>query len=418
MRNKNHLNKEIRNIIEELLDKNYTFTDIAKTIYKDRRTISRDILKHRIKKYPGGFGDQVNYYCENNCNKICKDRNKPCYKEQLCPNLLKPPYVCNGCKNKSTCKHKIKYYYYAKTANDEYKETLVSSRVGINISKEEIYEINRIIKPLIVNNGHSVNQVYTNHNDILYFAKSTFYKYIDMNIFDFRNIDLPRKVTYKKRKENDEHRYKKALIILDGRKYEDFEKYILKHPNASIVEMDTVIGEQGGKAFLTLHILKTNFMFIFLIESKTEKEIEKCFKYIKKILGKELYKYLFEIVLTDNGVEFYNPLSVEVDEETGEVLSQLFYCHPGASFEKGSIEKNHEFIREILPQGTTFNNLNQEDCDLLMSHINSIPRDLFGGATPYDLTANKLIPKEILNKFGIKKISPDDVCRKSRLLKK
>ena len=68
MRNKNHLNKEIRNIIEELLDKNYTFTDIAKTIYKDRRTISRDILKHRIKKYPGGFGDQVNYYCENNCN--------------------------------------------------------------------------------------------------------------------------------------------------------------------------------------------------------------------------------------------------------------------------------------------------------------------------------------------------------------
>ena len=41
-------------------------------------------------------------------------------------------------------------------------------------------------------------------------------------------------------------------------------------------------------------------MFIFLIESKTEKEIEKCFKYVKKILGKELYKCLFEVVLTDN----------------------------------------------------------------------------------------------------------------------
>ena len=80
-------------------------------------------------------------------------------------------------------------------------------------------------------------------------------------------------------------------------------------------------------------------MFIFLIESKTEKEIEKCFKYIKKILGKELYKYLFEVVLTDNGVEFYNPLSIELDNETGEILSQLFYCHPGASYEKGSIEK-------------------------------------------------------------------------------
>ena len=418
MKSKNHLNKEIRNIIEELLNKNYNFTKIAKVTYKDRRTISREILNHRIKKYPGGFNDKVNYYCANNCNKICKNKNKPCYKEKLCTNLSKPPYVCNGCKNKSTCKHNIKYYYYAKIANDEYKEKLVSSRIGINLSKDEVYEINRIIKPLIVNNGHSINQVYTNHRDILYFAKSTFYKYIDMNIFEFRNIDLSRKVTYKKRKENNEHRYKKSLIILEGRRYEDFEQYILEHPNALIVEMDTVIGTQGGKVFLTLHILKTHFMFIFLLENKTEDSIENQFKIIKKVFGNELYKYLFEVVLTDNGVEFYNPLSIEIDNETGEILSQLFYCHPGASYEKGSIEKNHEFIREILPQGTSFDNLTQEECKILMSHINSIPRDSLGGATPYNLTENRLIPQEILNKFGIKKISPDDVCRKPRLLKK
>ena len=48
MRSKNHLNKEIRNIIEELLDKNYNFTKISKVIYKDRRTISREILNHFI----------------------------------------------------------------------------------------------------------------------------------------------------------------------------------------------------------------------------------------------------------------------------------------------------------------------------------------------------------------------------------
>ncbi len=50
MKSKNHLNKEIRSIIEESLDKYYSFTKISKIIYKDRRTISRDILKHRIKK--------------------------------------------------------------------------------------------------------------------------------------------------------------------------------------------------------------------------------------------------------------------------------------------------------------------------------------------------------------------------------
>ncbi len=418
MKSKNHLNKEIRNIIEESLDKNYSFTKISKIIYKDRRTISRDILKHRIKKYPGGYSSRVNYYCKNKCKLYCLDKNKTCYIEDICPKLIKPPYVCNACKNKARCK-KIKYYYNAKNANDEYLEKLKSSRIGINITKNEIYDINKIIKPLIVKNGQSINQVYVNHSDILYFSKSTFYKYINLNIFDFRNIDLPKKVRYKSRKINNENQHKRALTILEGRTYEDYEEYIKQNPSASIVEMDTVIGEIGGKVFLTLHILKSNFMFIFILENKTEDEVEKCFKVIKKNLGNELYKRIFEVVLTDNGVEFYNPLCVELDEETGEVLSQVFYCHPGTPNEKGSIEKNHEFIREVLPQGTTFNNLEQKDCELLMSHINSIPRDLLGGATPYDLTKDRIIPKEILEtKFGIKKISPDDVCRKSRLLKK
>ena len=65
---------------------------------------------------------------------------KKCYEEEICYKLTGAPYVCNGCEEKNVCR-KIKYYYYAKFANDEYSEKLRIARYGINQTKEEIYEL-------------------------------------------------------------------------------------------------------------------------------------------------------------------------------------------------------------------------------------------------------------------------------------
>jgi len=420
VKSKSHLNKDIRDIIESKLDQGFSFSDISKIIYKDRRTISRDILKHRLKKYPSNWNNSTNNYCINKhtCNSFNCNPNKICYEEELCDKLLKPPYVCNGCDGslKGKCR-KIKYYYYAKKANDEYFNTLSSSRLGINLSLDKVYEINKTIKPLIVDKHHSINQVYINHPNLLPFSKVSFYNYIDLGAFDIKNIDLPRKVTYKPRKNNVDKRTKKEASVRIGRKYDDYLNYINKSKSASIVQMDTVEGVKGSKLLLTLLIVKTNFMFIFLIDNKTPECITEQFNLLKCMLGNDLFKVVFEVILTDNGSEFYDPISIEVDNNTGEVLSHLFYCNPSASYQKGAIEKNHEFIREVLPKGTSFDSLTQDDCNLLMSHINSIPRNSLGNETPYELTL-KLLGIENLEKLGIKKINPDDIIRSSRLLKK
>ena len=92
------------------------------------------------------------------------------------------------------------------------------------------------------------------------FSRSTMYKYVDLGVFSFRNIDLPRKVKYKKRKENRKQRIRRETAIRKGRTYEDFKNYIGEHPDCSIVEMDTVEGVKGGKVFLTLLIRKSKFM--------------------------------------------------------------------------------------------------------------------------------------------------------------
>jgi IS30 family transposase len=420
VKSKNHLNKDIRDIIESKLDQGFNFTDISKIIYKDRRTISRDILKHRIKKYPSNWNNSTKNFCKNrfDCNSFNCNPNKSCYNEDLCPSLLKPPYVCNGCdgSQKGKCR-KIKFYYYAKKANDDYLDILSSSRLGINLSLDIVYEINKTIKPLIVDKHHSINQVYINHPNLLPFSKVSFYNYIDLGVFDIKNIDLPHKVTYKPRKDNKNKRTKKEAAVRMDRKYDDYLDYIGKNKSASIVQMDTVEGIKGSKLLLTLLIVKTNFMFIFLIDNKTPSCITKVFNFLKYSLGNDLFKVIFEVILTDNGSEFYDPISIEVDNNTGEVLSHLFYCNPSASYQKGAIEKNHEFIREVLPKGTSFEVLTQNDCNLLMCHINSIPRISLGNKTPYELTL-KMIGTETLEKIGIKKINPDDILRSSRLLKK
>jgi len=42
----------------------------------------------------------------------------------------------------------------------------------------------------------NVNQVYINHSDILYFSKSTFYRYVDIGVLSLTNADLPKKIKY------------------------------------------------------------------------------------------------------------------------------------------------------------------------------------------------------------------------------
>ena len=390
-----HLSFEDRCIIEEFLNYNYNFTKIGNRIGKDRTTISDEVRKHRYLR------------TTSNCN------NHPCCFES------KPPYVCNGCTKFNNCR-KIRYSYSHDVAYNEYKQTLIKQRSHIKVTKEEIASINDIISPLMIHKHHSVNQVFIEHPEILPFSKSTFYKYIDLGILNVRNIDLPRRVKYKVKKEYDYTREKTDPKIKIGRFYSDFKNYIDFNPNASIVEMDTVIGThggKGGKCFLTLLFRQYNFMLIYLLPYKQSKYVTEVFQNLKDILGVSEFKRLFEVILTDNGTEFSDPVSIEIDFNTGEKLVNLFYCDPNCSWQKGSIEKNHEYIRYILPKGTSFAGLTQEDCYLLSSHINSVPRLSLNNASPYE-ACKIFIGQNNIDKFNIKKIDNDDIDLSIRLLKK
>ena len=423
---------KIQKIITEHRDENGKLTimlkDIGNMLSNDPSTISKEVKLHRI-------AGKREYSSFNIYNKICKNysvcnktisRNSKCfckayskcvdsckeYEEYICPNLNKFPWVCNGCPKNKGCRLN-KFFYYSDEAHKEYKQKLISTREGINLTPDEFKILNHTVSTY-VKNGQPIYHIFASND--LPVSERTIYNYFEKGYLDVKNIDLRRKVAYKKRYQR---KVDKTILkkIKQGRTYEDYQEYINSNPDASIVEMDTVISAGDcNKVLLTFHFVKYHFQLAYILDSKEVINITCCINSICEKIGIDNFKRLFEVILTDNGVEFSDPEAIEFEPETGELRSKVFFCHPYASYEKPHCERNHEYIRYFLPKGTVFDFLNQELVNLMMSHINSTIRPSLK-CSPYDLMA-LAYGTEVLDLLEIKKIDSTMVALLPTLLTK
>ena len=430
--NHKHLTLSDRSYIEHSLQQGISFRAMAKVLCKSPSTISREVKLHRTppKRNSPARNDCIHapkcsvhhicgdsicmkrcWFCTTyNCHHFCKD-----YVSRNCTRLKKAPFVCNGCPELSTCKSPH-FFYNARSAETAYHNTLSSSRSGINCTPEELAKLDSLVSPLI-KKGQPLSHIYATHSDEIFCSRRTLYNYMDQSLLQARNIDLPRRVRYKRRKHRKEGYQDSKQTYRNRRSYKDFERYIEAHPDDEIIEMDTVKGcRDAGKVLLTLLFRKSSFMMIFLLPRGSQKCVEDIFNMLTETLGISLFRKTFPIILTDNGPEFKNPGSIEKTPD-GRSRTRVFYCDPYVSNQKGRLEKNHEFIRYVLPKGKSFKYLKQEDITLLSNHINSTSRDNLNGASPFDL-ATLLINKKVLVTLGLKKVSPDEVLLKPALFKK
>jgi IS30 family transposase len=246
-------------------------------------------------------------------------------------------------------------------------------------------------------------------------SERTIYNYVNDCVLSAKNIDLPRKVRYRPRKKV-KTRFKVDKTCVLGRSYNDFLIFMENTEHCAVVQMDTVEGRKGGKVILTLSFVNSSFMLAYLRNANTSKSVTDIFQMLWRILGKEYFMELFPAILTDNGSEFTNPAAIEFDEENNR-RTNLFYCHPSSPFEKGSLENNHEFIRRILPKGTSFDHLTQEnDIRLMQNHINSYKRKKLNNKSPHEAFAF-LHGEESLRRLGAELISPQEIILKPELLR-
>lgn len=426
--NQKHLTLSDRIIIEQGLNAGKPFSVIAAQVNKDPSTISKEVRKHRSLKQHISRNSSprcIHYktcterhvckdiVCYKNCNE-CSQCYTKCakYTAKTCGRLDKPPYVCNACPSLVSCPYH-RLIYVSKYSDDCYRELLSSSREGINQSPENIQKLDQLISPLILK-GQSLAHIYAHHSDEILCSRRTLYKYISKDVFTVRNIDLPRKVKYKIRKSHTTKTTVNRQYCVD-RTYNDFTELLQHHPDLSVVEMDTVEGRKGGKVLLTLLFRKSSLMLIFLMDTKTQECVKEVFDYLTKALGLKNFKNLFQVVLTDRGTEFQAPKDLEYNK-CGKKRTSIYYCDPQCSWQKGMIEKNHEFIRYVVPKGSTFDCYNQKDVYKLMNHINSISRDNLNGYSPYQLS-QMLLDNSLHKKLPLCEIHHDEVMLKPALLK-
>ncbi|NLC03860.1 MAG: IS30 family transposase [Tissierellia bacterium] len=427
-----HLTYDDRLEIERLIKLDFSLSGISTELNRHKSTISREITIRSSIDKKGCYGRNYNacihrYNCDitNICkDEACKKKYKSCcfcgvcndnceyFKEDICEKLKSTPYVCNNCENRNRCTLK-KSFYSAKAAQKDYEGLLVEARIGLESSPEEIMRLDNIIKPLI-DQGQSVHHILANNKDSIMVCEKTIYKYIEVGALSIKNIDLPRKVRYRPRKKK-LMGYKVDKRCLEDRRYEDYLNFIEENKDIAIVEMDTVEGKKGGKVLLTIHFVDSSFMLMFIRDANDSKSVTECFERIYYSVGKELFKKLFSVLLTDNGSEFSNPAKIE-NIDDGEKLTSIFYCHPYAAYEKPEVENNHALIRRVIPKGTSMDPFNQQDINLLMSHINSYGRKKLNDQSPFDAFSSRY-GFELINSLGISKIHPNDIILKPSLLK-
>ena len=435
-----HLSTSQRIHIEKGLNDGLSFAAIARKLDKHPSTIAKEVKKYRTlqprekdPKKPARcalFKEcTLRFLCDKkDCVKMCKSCYdvkllvSKCsylcseYREPQCASISKAPFVCNHCARQRTC-NKEKAYYIAQNADQSSQVLLVSCRQGINQAPADIAMLDTLISPLLAQ-GQSLAHIYAFHGHEIPCSRKTLYNYIDQGVFTAKNIDLRRKVRYKCKPRKTGTRVSLAAKEFRiGRTYEDFQKFIQENPDIPVVELDTVEGgrDNSTQAFLTIFFRNCSLMLIFVLQEKSQDQVIKVFDYLTEKLGIKVFQELFPVILTDNGVEFQFPERLECDKNGG-IRTKIFYCNPNSSWQKGRIEKNHEYIRYVIPKGQSLDHYKQRDACVLMNHINSEARDSLNGCTPFRLS-KMLLNNRLHRLLCLQEIPGDQVHLKPSLLK-
>lgn len=396
-----HLSLNDRIQIQTGLETEKNLSQIARELGKAETTVAREIKSHETFVDKGAYG-RIKNRCVHRadctvyglctdkpnctrkcstchlCNGLCHD-----YEQEKCPQLMQPPYVCNGCRDKATCVL-AKWVYDPKYAQDEYRSVLHEARQGFNLNSDELNIIDCCISPLI-KQGQSIHHICVHNPDSIYVSERTVERLLNSCALSARSIDRPRACKLKPRKC---HRttVKIERDCRKGRTIQDFYRYCEENRIVSAVQMDSVEGRVGGKVLLTLIFPQSELMLAFLRDRNTSQTAIDCIEMLYVGLGREDFCKLFPVILTDNGSEFSHPSAFETAPD-GFRRTNIFYCDPMASYQKPQVERNHEFIRQILPHGVSLDSLSQDGIALMMSHINSYGRPGLSDKSPFEMSA-------------------------------
>lgn len=420
MARQKHLSLSDRSVIETGLNRCASRTSIAEILNMDKSSICKEIKKHAFFKKKSSYGRNSHgtYDClhlekcgfKSFCTHACSERCPiPCKRKDA------PSGVCNGCPKQTPCKLDKKLYE-AKKAHDAYRLTLTDSREGINLTVSQAKSLGMILKPGI-DQGQSIHAILVNHPEID-LCEKTIYNYLSDGVFSvvgLIDLDLRLKTSRKPFKKRIKSKTREDRKQLKGRTYQDFKSYMAYHPEAALVEMDTVYNDPTHGPFIqTFQLVDFNLMVGRFHDTKTAQSMLEGITEIHRQLGDKLFKKYFQVLLTDRGSEFS---SADAIEKLG---CKIFYCDPQFSWQKPHVENNHRIFRYVCPNGIDLRAAgltDQSKLDLLFSHVNSYVREILHDRSPIEVFTFFYPQSTCLESLNIKSIDPAEINLTPSLLK-
>lgn len=207
----------------------------------------------------------------------------------------------------------------------------------------------------------------------------TIYSYIEKGVFlNLTNEDLPEKA----RRGKKHHKVRKASRPPVGEIIDNRPESIDTRDEFGHWEMDTVYSSKNStrRCLLVLTERKTRKEIIILMQDRTAKSTVRALNRLERRFG-AAFREIFKSITVDNGVEFSDLEGMLKSIARKGNRTQIYYCHPYSSWERGSNENLNRMIRRQFPKGTNFAKVTSYTVRQVESWMNSFPRNILGYKT-------------------------------------
>lgn len=141
-------------------------------------------------------------------------------------------------------------------------------------------------------------------------------------------------------------------------------------------EIDLIVGPKNKGAILSIIDRLSRECILEKLDDKTS--LSACGKTIQSLLLREKKVHT---ITSDNGTEFTDHELV-----SKKLKIDYYFAHPYASYERGSIENLNGLVRQYIPKGTEFTNIDNTTLKEIQNKLNNRPRKILGFLTPIEYT--------------------------------
>lgn len=285
--------------------------------------------------------------------------------------------------------------YSAIKAQKDYDEKASAKGPHLKIGKN--YELAQKIEECIVKEAYSPYATIEKLKTDSSYQKTpisvrTLYNYIDQELLlNVTKKHLPRKGKSSKRKYT---RVTKRIRDVDAKRIEDRPKEATERSEIGHWEMDCIESGRGkGRACLLVLVeRKSRNTLIFKLRSQTQKEVQRQLDQYEKKIGIKRFRTMFKSITVDNGSEFLDWRSLEQSiVSKQEILrTQVYYCHPYHSWERGTNEQVNGHIRRFIPKGCAIAKYDTKKILEIQEWLNGYPRKILNGKSSIEVVEEEL----------------------------